>query len=97
LDEFNNFTFNLLGSSNSKPLEKYTTPYLIGGVFYVVFHANSGVHATVNGVLLAFAIPLVLVIKKIGFHYFAKFSIYRLRFFYSTHFRFSKYCNCNKF
>jgi len=32
-------------------------PYLIGGVIMWVFMANSGVHATITGVLLAFAIP----------------------------------------
>jgi NhaA family Na+:H+ antiporter len=33
------------------------TPYLIGGVFMWYFMLNSGVHATITGVLLAFAIP----------------------------------------
>ncbi len=32
-------------------------PYLIGGVFMWYFMLNSGVHATIIGVLLAFAIP----------------------------------------
>jgi len=32
-------------------------PYLIGGVFMWYFMHNSGVHATISGVLLAFAIP----------------------------------------
>jgi NhaA family Na+:H+ antiporter len=32
-------------------------PYLIGGVIMWVFMYNSGVHATITGVLLAFAIP----------------------------------------
>lgn len=32
-------------------------PYLIGGVFMWYFMHNSGVHATITGVLLAFAIP----------------------------------------
>lgn len=32
-------------------------PYLIGGVFMWWFMLNSGVHATITGVLLAFAIP----------------------------------------
>jgi len=32
-------------------------PYLIGGVFMWYFMLNSGVHATITGVLLAFAIP----------------------------------------
>ena len=32
-------------------------PYLIGGVVMWYFMANSGVHATITGVLLAFAIP----------------------------------------
>jgi NhaA family Na+:H+ antiporter len=33
------------------------TPYLIGGVFMWYFMLNSGVHATITGVLLAFVIP----------------------------------------
>lgn len=32
-------------------------PYLIGGVFMWYFMLNSGIHATISGVLLAFAIP----------------------------------------
>lgn len=32
-------------------------PYLIGGIFMWYFMHNSGVHATITGVLLAFAIP----------------------------------------
>ncbi len=32
-------------------------PYLIGGIFIWYFMLNSGVHATITGVLLAFAIP----------------------------------------
>lgn len=32
-------------------------PYLIGGIFMWYFILNSGVHATITGVLLAFAIP----------------------------------------
>jgi NhaA family Na+:H+ antiporter len=32
-------------------------PYLIGGAFMWYFMLNSGVHATITGVLLAFAIP----------------------------------------
>ncbi|HEY4628077.1 MAG TPA: Na+/H+ antiporter NhaA, partial [Flavobacterium sp.] len=32
-------------------------PYLIGGVFMWYFMLNSGVHATITGVLLAFVIP----------------------------------------
>lgn len=32
-------------------------PYLIGGVFMWYFMLNSGVHATITGVLLAFALP----------------------------------------
>ena len=32
-------------------------PYLIGGIFMWYFIAHSGVHATITGVLLAFAIP----------------------------------------
>lgn len=33
------------------------TPYLIGGAFMWYFMLNSGVHATITGVLLAFVIP----------------------------------------
>lgn len=33
------------------------TPYLIGGIFMWYFMLNSGVHATITGVLLAFVIP----------------------------------------
>lgn len=33
------------------------TPYLIGGVVMWYFMLNSGIHATITGVLLAFAIP----------------------------------------
>ena len=36
---------------------KNLIPYLIGGVFMWYFMLNSGVHATITGVLLAFAIP----------------------------------------
>lgn len=36
---------------------KYLIPYLIGGVVMWYFMLNSGVHATITGVLLAFAIP----------------------------------------
>lgn len=32
-------------------------PYLIGGVFMWYFMLNSGIHSTISGVLLAFAIP----------------------------------------
>ncbi len=32
-------------------------PYLVGGVFMWYFMLNSGIHATITGVLLAFAIP----------------------------------------
>ena len=41
-------------------------PYLIGGVFMWYFMLNSGVHATVTGVLLAFAIPFSAGDKKSG-------------------------------
>lgn len=36
---------------------KNLIPYLIGGVFMWYFMYNSGVHATISGVLLAFVIP----------------------------------------
>lgn len=36
---------------------KSLIPYLIGGVFMWYFMLNSGVHATITGVLLAFAVP----------------------------------------
>lgn len=36
---------------------KSLIPYLIGGVFMWIFMLNSGVHATITGVLLAFAVP----------------------------------------
>ncbi len=36
---------------------KNLLPYLIGGVFMWYFMVHSGVHATITGVLLAFAIP----------------------------------------
>lgn len=36
---------------------KSLIPYLIGGVFMWYFMLNSGVHATISGVLLAFAVP----------------------------------------
>ncbi|MBW4361147.1 Na+/H+ antiporter NhaA [Flavobacterium taihuense] len=35
----------------------HLAPYLIGGVFMWYFMLNSGVHATITGVLLAFVIP----------------------------------------
>ena len=41
-------------------------PYLIGGVFMWYFMLNSGVHATITGVLLAFAIPFSAGDKKSG-------------------------------
>ena len=41
-------------------------PYLIGGVFMWYFMLNSGVHATITGVLLAFAIPFSNGDKKSG-------------------------------
>ena len=41
-------------------------PYLIGGVFMWYFMLNSGVHATITGVLLAFAIPFSTGDKKSG-------------------------------
>lgn len=33
------------------------TPYIIGGVAMWIFMLNSGIHATITGVLLAFAVP----------------------------------------
>lgn len=41
-------------------------PYLIGGLFMWYFMLNSGVHATITGVLLAFAIPFSSGDKKSG-------------------------------
>lgn len=41
----------------SKLKVKNLIPYLIGGVFMWYFMLHSGVHATITGVLLAFAIP----------------------------------------
>ena len=41
-------------------------PYLVGGVFMWYFMLNSGVHATITGVLLAFAIPFSAGDKKSG-------------------------------
>lgn len=41
-------------------------PYLIGGVFMWYFMLNSGVHATITGVLLAFAIPFSSGDEKSG-------------------------------
>jgi NhaA family Na+:H+ antiporter len=41
-------------------------PYLIGGVIMWYFMLNSGVHATITGVLLAFAIPFGKGDKKSG-------------------------------
>lgn len=47
--------FLLLGL---KKLKVYNLiPYLIGGVFMWYFMLHSGIHATISGVLLAFAIP----------------------------------------
>lgn len=41
-------------------------PYLVGGVFMWYFMLNSGVHATITGVLLAFVIPFSTGDKKSG-------------------------------
>ena len=41
----------------SKMNVKNLIPYLIGGVFMWYFMLHSGIHATITGVLLAFAIP----------------------------------------
>ena len=44
-------------------------PYLIGGVAMWIFMLNSGVHATITGVILAFAIPFRSINKKSPSHY----------------------------
>src|SRR5678815_5155385 len=43
---------------------KNLIPYLIGGIAMWYFMLNSGVHATITGVLLAFAIPFGSGSKK---------------------------------
>lgn len=48
--------FALLGVLNRLKVRNLI-PYLIGGVFMWYFMYNSGVHATITGVLLAFVIP----------------------------------------
>lgn len=45
------------------------TPYLIGGVTMWFFMLNSGIHATITGVILAFAIPFRSINKKSPSHY----------------------------
>lgn len=42
-------------------------PYLVGGIIMWYFMLNSGVHATISGVLLAFAIPFQKGEKKVNF------------------------------
>ncbi|WP_395051913.1 Na+/H+ antiporter NhaA [Flavobacterium sp.] len=56
-------------------------PYLIGGVFMWYFMLNSGVHATVTGVLLAFAIPFSNGDKKSGSIILQNFLHFPVAFF----------------
>lgn len=44
-------------------------PYLIGGVIMWILMLNSGVHATITGVILAFAIPFRSISQKSPSHY----------------------------
>lgn len=48
-------------------------PYLIGGVVMWYFMLNSGIHATITGVLLAFAIPFENGAKKSTSYLFQQF------------------------
>ena len=59
-------------------------PYLIGGAVMWYFMHNSGVHATITGVMLAFAIPLVKLDnthKKSPSHDLSHFLHYPVTFF----------------
>lgn len=49
--------FCILLFLNKKLKVNKITPYLIGGIIMWYFMLNSGIHATIAGVLLAFAIP----------------------------------------
>lgn len=48
-------------------------PYLIGGVAMWFFMLNSGIHATITGVILAFIIPFKSINKKSPSHYLLDF------------------------
>ncbi|MNX60010.1 Na(+)/H(+) antiporter NhaA [compost metagenome] len=56
-------------------------PYLIGGVVMWYFMLNSGIHATITGVLLAFAIPFENGAKKSTSYLFQQFLHKPVSFF----------------